>query len=145
VRVLCDPGALGEIVGAAGAWLVPSDDRELVRQRRQLWLPAAMVDAGTVHEHQQGPVAGAVICDLEAVRPNDLHSRNLPLRDRSGQSAATHRRSAPLDEQTPPRNGVLSVALRDKALAAVGRFCGCIVEEFDDDKLCFVETPAGVG
>jgi hypothetical protein len=65
-----------QIRGAPRAGLVPGDDGQFVRQGGELRLPHAAVVAGAVHEHQRRPRAGALVGDLEPVRPDDLHHRH---------------------------------------------------------------------
>jgi hypothetical protein len=69
-----------QVRGAARAWLVPRNDRELVGQRGELGLPHATVLGGSMHQHQRRPVADTPIGDLEPVSPDDLHHRNLLVR-----------------------------------------------------------------
>ena len=77
VRVVREAEIRGHVRGAARPRLVPGNDGELVRQGGQLRLPHATVHGGTVYEHQRRPFAGTLIGDLEPVRPNDLHRRNV--------------------------------------------------------------------
>ena len=71
-----------QVRGAARAGLVPGDDRELVGQGGELRLPCAAVLGGAVHEHQRRPVADTPVGDLEPMRPDELHRRNLLARRR---------------------------------------------------------------
>ena len=77
VRVVGQVEARGHIVRAARARLVPGDDGELVCQGRKLRPPHAAVHPGAVHKHERRPLADALVGDLDAIRPNDLHGRNL--------------------------------------------------------------------
>jgi hypothetical protein len=73
VRVVREREIRGHIRGAARAWLVPRDHRELVGQRGALRLPHATVHGGAVYEHQRRPLADALVGDHEPLRPYDLH------------------------------------------------------------------------
>ncbi len=55
LRVVRQGEAVGQIVRASGAWLIPRDHRELDRQRRELRPPHAAIVTGAVHQHQRPP------------------------------------------------------------------------------------------
>lgn len=86
-RVLPEAEIRRHIRGAPRSRLVPGDDRKLVGQGVELRLPHAAVLGSTVHEHQRRPLADALVGDLEPVRPDDLHRRNLHMRRRQKGSA----------------------------------------------------------
>jgi hypothetical protein len=67
----------GHVRGATRPRLVPGHDGELLGQGGELRLPHAGIHRGAVHEHERRPFADALVGDLEPVRPNDLHRRNL--------------------------------------------------------------------
>jgi hypothetical protein len=77
----------------ARAWLVPGYDRELVGQRRELRLPHATVLPGAMDEHEQRPTADALVRDLDPVRPNNLHRRNVPRAVQTAQLIEKQRRT----------------------------------------------------
>jgi hypothetical protein len=77
VRVIRQPEFHRQIGGAASPRLIPGDDGELTGQCGQLRLPHAAVFGGAVDEHQRRPLADALVGDVEPVRTEDLHCRNL--------------------------------------------------------------------
>ena len=77
VRVVLQAEICWHIRRAARPRLVPSHDRELVGQSRELRLRQAPIRGGTVHEHQRRSLADTLVGDLEPVRPDTLHRRNL--------------------------------------------------------------------
>ena len=77
VRVVRQAEVVGHVRRATCPWLVPGDNRELVRQGSELGLPHATVNGGAVDEHERRPFADALVGDLEPARLNDLHRSNL--------------------------------------------------------------------
>ena len=77
VRVVSKDEIRGHVRRATRPRLVPRDDGELVRQCDELWPPHAGIHRSAVDEHERRPFADALVGDLEAVRPTDLHHLNL--------------------------------------------------------------------
>jgi len=75
-RVLPETKISGYVRGTARAWLVPSNDRELVGQRRELGLPDAAVLPGSMHKGHRRSFADALVRDLEPGCPDDVHGQS---------------------------------------------------------------------
>jgi hypothetical protein len=57
---------------------VPGNDRELIGQGGDLWLPGTAIIRTAMHEDEPGALADALVGDLESLRLNYPHRRNLP-------------------------------------------------------------------
>lgn len=77
VRIVRQAEARRQVRRATSSRLVPGDDRELVAKRGRLRAPCAAVQGGAVGEDQWRTLAHAFIGDLEPVRADDLHMRNV--------------------------------------------------------------------
>ena len=80
VRVAGEAEIRGHIRGTPRPGLIPGDNRELVGQGGELRSPHAAVLGDAVHEHERRPLADVLVGDLEPVRPDDLHRRDLHAR-----------------------------------------------------------------
>lgn len=73
VRVIRKTEIRGQIGGVAGPGFIPGDDRELAGQSSELRLPDAAVIAGAMNEHERRSLASALIRDIKARDPDDVH------------------------------------------------------------------------